>query len=395
MLEVDLRTFEQQHFQAARVWESAAGYAPTIGIMGAVLGLVHVMQTLSEPSKLGTGIAVAFVSTLYGVGLANLVFLPIAGKLKLIILRQVNLREMFIDGLMMICQRRKFALPGKQAAGLHFLGARMARRSRRQDEENHERWLISYADFITLLFALFVVLYAISKVDEGKYKVFSNSLNFAFGSAALVKPGITDPAKVPVPNEQEQLLKALVDKRNARLAEQQRKQNEAMQAMVNNLSQAMAPLVKSDLVSVNQTPRGVVLDINASALFEQGEATIQRSAVRTLTAVAKVLESGTEAIEVEGHTDDIPIFTPQFPSNWELSAVRASSVVRLFIEQGVAAERLRAVGLAAFHPVTSNETAEGRARNRRVTVTIVAPAIEQPVQSRVDEKSESQASQLL
>ena len=102
VMEVDLQTFEQQSFQAARVWESAAGYAPTIGIMGAVLGLVHVMQTLSEPSKLGAGIAIAFISTLYGVGLANLVFLPIAGKLKMLILRQVNTREMFIDGLVLI-----------------------------------------------------------------------------------------------------------------------------------------------------------------------------------------------------------------------------------------------------------------------------------------------------
>ena len=102
VLEVDLQTYEQQHFQAARIWESAAGYAPTIGIMGAVLGLVHVMQSLSDPSKLGAGIAIAFISTLYGVGLANLVFLPIAGKLKMIILQQVSAREMFIDGLMMI-----------------------------------------------------------------------------------------------------------------------------------------------------------------------------------------------------------------------------------------------------------------------------------------------------
>lgn len=101
-MDIDLQTYEQLNFQAARVWESAAGYAPTIGIMGAVLGLVQVMQTLSEPSKLGAGIAVAFISTLYGVGLANLVFLPIAGKLKMIILRQVSVREMFIDGLMMI-----------------------------------------------------------------------------------------------------------------------------------------------------------------------------------------------------------------------------------------------------------------------------------------------------
>ena len=102
VMDVDLQTYEQTHFQAARVWESAAGYAPTIGIMGAVLGLVHVMQSLNDPSKLGAGIAVAFISTLYGVGLANLVFLPIAGKLKMIILRQVGVREMFIDGLMMI-----------------------------------------------------------------------------------------------------------------------------------------------------------------------------------------------------------------------------------------------------------------------------------------------------
>jgi len=101
-----------------------------------------------------------------------------------------------------------------------------------------------------------------------------------------------------------------------------------------------------------------------------------------------VLEPGTQAIEVEGHTDDIPIFTPQFPSNWELSAARASSVVRLFIDQGVTAERLRAVGLASYRPISSNETPEGRARNRRVTITIVAPAVELPIQSTVEEKQE-------
>jgi chemotaxis protein MotA len=102
VLDIDLQTYEQSHFQSSRIWESAAGYAPTIGIMGAVLGLVHVMQSLSDPSQLGAGIAIAFISTLYGVGLANLVFLPIAGKLKMIILQQVAVREMFIDGLMMI-----------------------------------------------------------------------------------------------------------------------------------------------------------------------------------------------------------------------------------------------------------------------------------------------------
>lgn len=99
VLQVDNHTFEQLRFQSARVWESAAGYAPTIGILGAVLGLIHVMQSLGEPSKLGAGIAVAFISTIYGVGLANLVFLPMASKLKMLILQQMAMREILVDGL--------------------------------------------------------------------------------------------------------------------------------------------------------------------------------------------------------------------------------------------------------------------------------------------------------
>lgn len=99
VLEIDNSTYEKFNFQAARIWESAAGYSPTIGILGAVLGLVHIMQNLSEPSKLGAGIAVAFISTIYGVGLANLVYLPIAGKLKSIIMQQMVMREILVDGL--------------------------------------------------------------------------------------------------------------------------------------------------------------------------------------------------------------------------------------------------------------------------------------------------------
>ncbi|MFH0933637.1 MAG: flagellar motor protein [Pseudomonadota bacterium] len=102
IMDIDLQSYETLRWQAARVWESAAGYAPTIGILGAVLGLVHVMQSLGEPARLGAGIAVAFIATIYGVGSANLLFLPIAGKLKIIIQQQVNMREMLIDGLCMI-----------------------------------------------------------------------------------------------------------------------------------------------------------------------------------------------------------------------------------------------------------------------------------------------------
>ena len=102
VMDIDLQTYETLRWQAARVWESAAGYSPTIGILGAVLGLVHVMQNLSDPGKLGACIAVAFIATIYGVGSANLIFLPIAGKLKILIAKQVNMREMLIDGLCMV-----------------------------------------------------------------------------------------------------------------------------------------------------------------------------------------------------------------------------------------------------------------------------------------------------
>lgn len=99
VLDVDTHSWEQLRWQSARVWEAAAGYSPTIGIIGAVLGLMHVMQNLGEPSKLGGGIAVAFVATIYGVAFANLLFLPVANKLKSIIMQQTHMREMVVDGL--------------------------------------------------------------------------------------------------------------------------------------------------------------------------------------------------------------------------------------------------------------------------------------------------------
>jgi chemotaxis protein MotA len=99
LLEVEITTFEDEWKQSAKIWDAAGGYSPTIGILGAVMGLIHVMENLSDPTKLGGGIAVAFVATIYGVGLANLIYLPIAGKLKYYISRMVSTREMLVDGL--------------------------------------------------------------------------------------------------------------------------------------------------------------------------------------------------------------------------------------------------------------------------------------------------------
>lgn len=247
----------------------------------------------------------------------------------------------------------------------------MARRAKRQGPDNNDRWLVSYADFITLLFAFFVVMYALSSVNEGKYKVFNVSMSQAFGTQGAVAEGGT--MKL---TEQEMYFKSLVDRRNARLAEKQRKLNERMQKLNESLTTKMAGFVKNGQMTVSQSNRGVTLDINASMLFKPGEAAVQPEAVATLADVAKILSEEDMSIEVEGHTDNIPISNAQFPSNWELSSARASSVVRLFIEQGIVATRLKAAGLADNVPVQENSTIEGRARNRRVAVTVLAPEAE-------------------
>ncbi len=247
----------------------------------------------------------------------------------------------------------------------------MARRAKRQGPDNHDRWLVSYADFITLLFAFFVVMYALSSVNEGKYKVFNVSMSQAFGTQGAAAEGGT--MKL---TEQEMYFKSLVDRRNARLAEKQRKLNERMQKLNETLTTKMAGFVKNGQMTVSRSNRGVTLDINASMLFMPGEAAVQAEAVATLADVAKILSEEDMSIEVEGHTDNIPISNAQFPSNWELSSARASSVVRLFIEQGIVATRLKATGLADNVPVQENSTIEGRARNRRVAVTVLAPEVE-------------------
>ena len=246
----------------------------------------------------------------------------------------------------------------------------MARRKKRIEHSNPDRWLISYADFITLLFAVFVVMYSISSVNESKYKLFSDSLSIAFTNQP------SSASTTVIPNKQEQMLKALVDRRTARLGEQQRKLQERTKAIADGLSQVMATMIAQGLVSVNQTKRGVVIDISASSLFRPGEAVLQPAAAEVLHRVAIVLSREDQAIEVEGHTDDVPISTPLFPSNWELSSARASSVVRMLIDHGVPAQRLSAVGMASNQPVVANDSPENRAKNRRVSITILSPDTE-------------------
>ncbi|MTV40253.1 flagellar motor protein MotD [Duganella radicis] len=238
---------------------------------------------------------------------------------------------------------------------------RRARRKFDDEPENHERWLISYADFITLLFAFFVVMYAISAVNIGKYKIFSDALGDAFGGKGAAQPVNTEVPNLPVPNP-------AIKRRNELL----RKEKEQMTKLAQDLLSTMAPLVKEGKVRVTQNSRGVSVEINASVLFDPGDARLMPESVEALRAVAALLKGDSHDVQVEGHTDNQPIGNTRFPSNWELSSVRASSVVRLFIDAGVAPQRLTAVGYSANVPVADNDTPQGRARNRRVAVTILS-----------------------
>lgn len=250
----------------------------------------------------------------------------------------------------------------------------MARRRKGEDEhENHERWLVSYADFITLLFAFFVVMYSLSSINEGKYRVLSDSLVTAFRNVTVTETGSPDmvapviqPIPLPIPMPPRQ-----ADSPERRQAEARRaEQVQRMRSMADSIRDVLEPLTRSGQVTVTEGAHGISVQINASVLFAPGEATLGPAASTPLRAVAQVLAGADFPVKVEGHTDNIPIANFRFPSNWELSSARASSVVRLFIEAGVNPGRLTAAGYSDQRPIAENINEEGRARNRRVTILI-------------------------
>lgn len=243
----------------------------------------------------------------------------------------------------------------------------MARKKREHHEEheNLERWLVSYADFITLLFAFFVVMYAMSSVNEGKYKILSETLSLAFSEhAAPVSPPLSGgalPDKTPQPPE--------ISPPDPALAR--------LQA---TLVKRLKPLIDKKLVQVAMNKRGVIVDINASVLFRSGEATLTPEARPIILAVAEALTDLPNQVLAEGYTDDQPINTLVYPTNWELSAGRAIAVVRMMQGAGIAPARLGATGYGEFRPRTENTDELSRAQNRRVSIAILtntgrAPAL--------------------
>lgn len=253
--------------------------------------------------------------------------------------------------------------------------ARRRRKHHQEDRVNHDRWLVSYADFITLLFAFFVVMYAISSVNEGKYKVLSSSLVNAF-SNITGQPGgqvivISESAPPIAP-------KPLVKPEKAPNNPKKAAERDKMKNVAQNIKDVLAPLIREGKVKLLETSRGVTIEINDSILFAPGQAKLQPASISAMQAIAQVLATADFPITIEGHTDNIPINTPVFPSNWELSAVRATTVLRLFNDGGVGAERLTAIGYGDTRPNETNTTVEGRARNRRVSILIDSNRPEEP-----------------
>lgn len=252
------------------------------------------------------------------------------------------------------------------------------RRRRKLDEEHDssERWLVSYADFITLLFAFFVVMYSLSSVNEGKYRVLSDSLVQAFRNVNVNESGgqIVMPTVSIAPSQP--LVRPAPPALDPAAEQRRRETAQRMRNMADEIRRVLSPLTQAGQVNVTEGAFGVSVEINASLLFAPGDSALGREAVTALDAVAQVLAPAPFPITVEGHTDNIPINTFRFPSNWELSAVRASTVARLFIDNGVAPDRLTAAGYADQRPVADNASEEGRGRNRRVTVLIESRAAE-------------------
>jgi len=279
----------------------------------------------------------------------------------------------------------------------------MGRRKHHEEHTNHEAWAIPYGDLVTLLLAFFVVMYAVSSVNEGKYRVMADALNAAFGGtphaispiqlgaaqmrgSAFDRPSIATPASkaagptaaVPVAI---QAVRQVID--TPTFGQRYRKppppghdaagrQSEQLQSLGKRVQDVLSELVKRRLVIVRRTNTYLEVQIQSDVLFDSGVAVprpVARAAIQTL---AQVLRNEPNAMRVEGYTDDRPIHTLQFNSNWELSAARAASVVHMMIDSGVAPSRLEVVGYGEQQPVADNATEQGRNANRRVQLVIMA-----------------------
>ena len=284
----------------------------------------------------------------------------------------------------------------------------MARKQKHEEHENLERWLVSYADFVTLLFAFFVVMYSISSINEGKYRVLSDALVAAFRSTprsmepiqvgriakapvnarnqmlskpAVLSAPVTTPVTLPSTGPIPSPVRRPASGGGAPAGAGSRGQGSAgktghgaavLEKIAADLERSLEPLVKEGLIKVRRHELWIEVEIRTKILFPSGSAVLASAAAPVLDRIAGILKSFPNAIHVEGFTDNVPIHTVAYPSNWELSAARAASVVHLFMKDGVGPHRMAAIGYGEYRPVASNATAKGRSRNRRVVLVVLA-----------------------
>ncbi len=267
----------------------------------------------------------------------------------------------------------------------------MARRRKKPEEHvNHERWIVSYADFITLLFAFFVVMYSVSSVNEGKYRVLSQTLTTAFQETGrslepiqvgeLKQQGgdlvgtvqesalIATESRIGPGTYQDTGSQGLPDESLVNLPAEE---GQRMRFLAATIEDMLSNYVEQDLVEVSFSEDRVRVNMKDKMLFGSGSAQLSSAAVKALRDISRVLATVPNSVMVEGNTDNRPIHTEEFPSNWELSAARAASVVHLLTRFDIDPSRLSAIGYGEHRPVAGNDTDEGRARNRRVTLVIL------------------------
>jgi chemotaxis protein MotB len=274
----------------------------------------------------------------------------------------------------------------------------MARRHKKhEDHVNHEAWAIPYGDLITLLLAFFVVMYAISSINEGKFRVLSDSLNAAFrgnprtlqpvqvgeksrGSGADIAMSIVQQSMIDgQPRGMLDAIEINGEGGQAQSGADAKPPGKAAHPMAEQLARvatelegALQSLVDADLVTVRRHEFWLEVEIRTDILFPSGVATLSDKAIPALDALAGTLKKYPNPLRVEGHTDNRPINTKYYPSNWELSAARAASVVHRFARDGISPARLSVIGFGEFRPAQPNETAAGRIANRRVIIVILA-----------------------
>jgi chemotaxis protein MotB len=229
---------------------------------------------------------------------------------------------------------------------------------------SHDRWLVSYADFVTLLFGFFVVLYAFARSDQKKQVQIVQAIDSAFKSMGVFSNSnqaasaqdAAQPAHAAMSEESLTPLQVKYD----------------LNRIQYDLSQTLAKQIATHAVSLQMGRDGLVISLREAGFFDSGSATPKAEALPTLRQIADRLGATPYDLRIEGHTDNVPIHTAEFDSNWELSAARATHIARLFLEMNaIPPDRLSAAGFAEFHPVAGNDTAEGRAENRRVDLVVL------------------------